>query len=59
MLHRNWLRRKKKKKIIEGTIDVTGRQRRCKLILGDCGEMKGFWKLKDGTLDYILWRMHF
>jgi hypothetical protein len=59
MFHRNCLLRHISEKIIEGTIDVTGRQRRCKLILGDHGEMRGFWKLKDGTLDYILWRMCF
>ena len=44
---------------IEGIIDVTGRQRRCKPILGDLREMKGFWELKEETLDCPLWRMSF
>jgi len=42
---------------IEGIIDVTGRQRRCKPILGDLREMKGFWELKEETLDCPLWSL--
>jgi hypothetical protein len=59
MFHRNCLLRHITEEIIEGMVDVTGRRRGCKLILGDLREMRGFWKLKDGTLDYIVWRMCF
>jgi len=59
MFHRNCLLRHITEEIIEGMIDVTGRQRGCKLILGDLREMRGFWKLKYGTLVCILWRMPF
>jgi len=44
---------------IVGMIDVMGRQRRSKLILGELRDIRGFWKLKEETLDCILWRMHF
>jgi hypothetical protein len=44
---------------IEGIIDVTGRQRRCNPILGDLRDMRGFWKLKEETLDCTLWRIGF
>ena len=40
---------------IEGRIEVTGRQgRRCKLLLDDLKERKGYWKLKDEALDLNL-----
>jgi hypothetical protein len=42
MFHRNCLLKHITEEIIEGMIDVTGRQRGCKLILGDLREMRGF-----------------
>jgi hypothetical protein len=37
---------------IEGRIEVSGRQgRRCKLLLDDLKETKGYWKWKDEALD--------
>jgi len=59
MFHRKCLLKHITEEIIEGMVDVTGRQRGCKLILGDLREMRGFWKVKDGTLVCILWRMCF
>jgi hypothetical protein len=40
----------------EGRIDVMGMQgRRCKQLLDDVKEKRGYWKLKEETLDRILW----
>jgi len=45
---------------IEGRIEVTGRRgRRCKQLLDDLKEKRGFWKLKDEALDNTVWRTHF
>jgi hypothetical protein len=35
---------------IEGRIEVMGKQGRCKQLLDDLKEMKGFWKLKEEPL---------
>jgi len=59
VFYRNCLPKHVTGEIIEGMIDVTGRQRGCKLILGDLREMRGFWKLKAGAVDCTLWRMCF
>jgi hypothetical protein len=41
----------------EGGIEVIGRQgRRCKKLLDDFKENKGYWKLQKEALDGILWR---
>jgi hypothetical protein len=50
--------------IIEGKIDVkmeaTGRkERRCKQLPDDLKETAEYWKLKEETLDYTLWRTRF
>jgi hypothetical protein len=56
------------KHVIEGKIEErleeAGRQgRRCKQLLGDLKEKKGYWKLKEEAkeeaLDRILWRTRF
>ena len=42
---------------IEGWIEVTGRRgRRRKQILDDVKETRGYWELKEETLDHTLWR---
>ena len=33
--------------------------RRCKQLLNDLKEMRGYWKLKEENLDGTLWRPHF
>jgi len=42
---------------VEGRIKVMGRQgRRHKQLLDDLKEKRGYWKLKEKTLDCTLWR---
>jgi hypothetical protein len=37
-----------------------GRQgRRCKQLLGDLKEKRGYWKFKEEALDHTLWRIRF
>ena len=47
-------------RVIEGKIEgrtlVTGRRGRCKQLLDDLTEKKGYWKLKEEALDGTLWR---
>ena len=52
------------KHIIEGMTevrtDVVGRRRRrCKQLLDDLTETRGYWKLKEEAPDHILWRTSF
>jgi hypothetical protein len=45
---------------VEGKIEVTGRRgRRRKQLLNELKETRGYWKLKEETLDHPLWRTHF
>jgi len=45
---------------IEGKIEVTGRRgRRFNQQVDDLKETKGYWKLKEETLDRSLWRTRF
>ena len=45
---------------IQGRIEETGRLgRRCKQLLYDLKEKRGYWKLKKEALDRILWRTRF
>ena len=45
---------------IEGRIEVAGRRgRRCKRLLDDLKETRGYWKLKEEELDRTLWRNRF
>jgi hypothetical protein len=52
------------KHVIEGRkerrIEVTRRRgRRCKQLLYDLKEKRGYWKLKEEALDHSLWRIRF
>jgi hypothetical protein len=41
----------------EGKIEIKGRRgRRCKQLLGDLKDKRGYWKLKEEGLDHIPWR---
>jgi len=42
---------------IEGRTLVTGRRGRCKQLLDDLTEKRGYWKLKEETLDRTVWRI--
>jgi hypothetical protein len=45
---------------IDGVVEVTGRRRRrCKLLLDDRNEKRGYRKLKELALTHILWRNGF
>jgi len=45
---------------IEGRIKVMRRQRRrCKQILDDLKQKRGYWKLKEEAFDRTLWRTRF
>jgi hypothetical protein len=45
---------------IEGRIEVMGRRgRRCKQLLDDLKERRGYWKLKEEALGGTLWRTCF
>jgi len=45
---------------IQGGIDVTGRQgRRCRKLLDDLKERRGYSHLKEEALDRTVWRAHF
>jgi hypothetical protein len=60
----NWRRKCLLKHIthvkIEEGIEVTGRQeRRRKQLLNDLNETRGYWKLKEESLDRTLWRTRF
>jgi hypothetical protein len=45
---------------LEGRIEMTGRRgRRCKQLLGDLEEKRGYWKLKEEALDRTVWRTRF
>jgi hypothetical protein len=60
ILRRNCLLRHVVERKTEGTIEVTGRrERRRKQLLDDLKETRGYWKLKEGTLDRTLWRTRF
>jgi len=45
---------------IQGGIEVTGRQgRRCRKLLYDLKERRGYSHLKEEALDRSMWRAHF
>jgi hypothetical protein len=45
---------------LEGRIEMTGRKgRRCKQLLDDLKEKRGYWKLKEEALDRSHWRSRF
>jgi len=46
--------------VLDGRIGVTGgRERRHKQLLGDLKETRGYWKLKEETVDCTVWRTSF
>ena len=60
ILHRNgflqWVIERK----IKGEIEVTGRQgRRCRKLLDDLKERRGYSRLKEEALDRTMWRARF
>jgi hypothetical protein len=60
ILHMNCLLKHIIEGMIEQMIEVTGRQgRRCKQLLDDLQEKRGYWKWKEEALDCTLWRTHF
>jgi len=60
MLHRKYLLKHVTEGKAEKRIDVTGRQgRRWKRLLDDVKETRGYWKLKEETLDCTVCRTHF
>jgi hypothetical protein len=59
-LHRNCLLQWVIKGKIQRGIEVTGRQgRRCRKLLDDLKERRGYPYLKDEALDRTMWRAHF
>jgi hypothetical protein len=59
-LRRNCLLRHVVKGKIEETTEVTGRRgRRCKKLLDDLKENRGYCKLKEQALDGTVWRTRF
>ena len=60
MLCRKYLLKHVTERKVEKRRDVTGRQgRRWKQPVDDLKEMRGYWKLKEETLDCTVWRTHF
>ena len=60
VLRRKYLLKHVSEGKVEKRIDVTGRQRRrWKQLLDDLKETRGYWKLKEETLDCTVWRTHF
>jgi hypothetical protein len=57
ILRRNCLLKHAIEGKLEGRIEVTGRRgRRCKKLLDDLKEKRGYCKLKEEALDRTLWR---
>jgi hypothetical protein len=45
---------------LEGRIELTERRgRRCKQLVDELKEKRGYWKLKEEALDRTLWRTRF
>jgi hypothetical protein len=44
---------------VKGGIDVTGRQGRCRKLLDDLKERRGYSHLKEEALDGTMWRARF
>jgi len=60
ILHRNCLLQWVIEGKIKGGIEVTGRRgRRCRKLLDDLKERRGYSHLKEGALDRTMWRAHF
>jgi hypothetical protein len=60
ILRRNCLLKHVIEETLEGMIEMTGRRGgRRKQLLGDLKEKRRYWKLKEETLDRIIWRTRF
>jgi hypothetical protein len=60
ILCRNYLLKRVIKGTIQGEIKVTGRQgRRCRKVLDDLKERRGYCHLKEEVLDRTMWRVRF
>jgi hypothetical protein len=60
ILRRNCLLQRGTEGKIQGRIEVTGRQgRRCRKLLDDLKERRGFSHLKEKALDRTIWRARF
>jgi hypothetical protein len=60
ILHRKCLLQWVTEGKIQGEIEVTGRQgRRCRKLLDDLKERRGYSHLKEEALDCTMWRAHF
>jgi len=60
ILHRNCLLQRVTEGKIQGGIEVTGRQgRRCRKLLDDLKERRGYSHLKEEALDRTMWRARF
>ena len=56
----NWLLKHVIEGKIERRIEVAGKwERRCKQLVDDLKEKRGYWRFKDEVLDHTLWRTHF
>jgi hypothetical protein len=59
-LHRNCPQQKVTEGKIKGGIDVTGRRgRKCRKLLDDLKERRGYSHLKEEVLDRTVWRARF
>ena len=60
ILRRNCLLQRVTEGKIQGGIEVTGRQgRRCRKLLNDLKESRGYSHLKEEALDCTMWRVRF
>jgi hypothetical protein len=60
ILRRNCLLKQVIEGKIKGGMEVTGRRgRRCRKLLDDLGEMRGYSRLKEEALDRAMWRARF
>jgi hypothetical protein len=60
ILRRNCLLRRVIEGKIKGRIEVTGRrERKCRKLLDDLKERRGYSHLKEEALDRIIWRVRF
>ena len=60
ILRRNCLLQRVTEEKIEGGMEVTGRQaRRCRKLLDDVKERRGYSHLKEEALDRTMWRARF
>ena len=59
ILRRNCLLQQVVEGKIKGQIEVTRRRRRCKKLLDELKDRRGYCQLKEKALDRTMWRNHF